>query len=543
MATKAEIAAAALAEHGSVRKAARALGIPPSTFQGWQASADAQGARVETDAPAAAPAPGGMLRAQGRTILPPPFIGCKTYILTCAQNDTELHEAAWQNLRALADYDGADIMVARFTYNTACRAANGQKTSRERGESAEVWDERLYAYFRDTSIQIAPGLVWCGELQILPTATDPIGGLESYTGRDSAIIPHVKFAIKSVAAPKGHAAKLIYTTGTITQRNYIAKKQGQKASFHHGYGALIVEVCADGAWFVRQLNADSEGTIYDLDRRVANGRVTIGHRPEAIVWGDIHTRQLQRDMRVLAWGAGGILDQLEPRRQVMHDVLDFRSQNHHDRNDPWKTYAKHVDRGTGVHDEIVELAHFLQYSSRGYCETAVVAANHDEALTRWLKEADWREDSENAELILEGNAAALRAIRQRDKRFLPVAWAVNRATGVDLHNTRWLERDESYIVCEDAQGGIELGMHGDRGPNGSRGSLRSFAKTGRKCIVGHGHSLEQHDGALQVPVMGALDQGYNIGPSSWSQGFAIVYANGKRSPVVIWKGRWHGRSV
>jgi hypothetical protein len=584
--SKRERATAALAEHGTVRAAARALGIPPSTFQGWQAShtsrafdkiaeglsevleivapkgrlrppereimpVTAQTHCVVCNAPsldalcAACDKPKGRLRPPEREIMPLPRKGqVKTYIVSSAQNNTALHSAAWQNLLALAAHENAEVLVASFTYKTNGRAAEGQKkTSREGGDDAEWWDARVIPYLRNASIRLAPGLVWCGEMQILPTAVRPLSGLESHTGRDSAIIPHVKFAIEPVAVPKGADPKFLYTTGTVTLRNYIEKKAGQKASFHHGYGGLIVEVCDDGVWFVRILNADSEGTIYDLDRKVENGVVTRGHRPEAIVWGDIHTRHLERALRKLAWGAGGILDQLQPQVQVMHDVLDFRSQNHHDRKDPWRVFEKHVAAALNVGDEIAELADFLDESLRDYCQTVVAAANHDEALIRWAKESDFREDPENAEFLLDLTAAAYRAMRLGNGSFYPVEWAVRRETAWCGDRMRFLRRDETFVVCEDAQGGIKLDMHGDIGPNGARGNVKQFARTGQKCIVAHAHSLALHDGALQVPLMGALRQGYNVGMSSWSHGFGMVYQNGKRSPVTIRGGRWHARSV
>lgn len=531
-------ASSALAIHGSVRKAAAFLGIPPGTFQHW--------AKVPA-APAAPTPPAGTLRAAARDVFALPQAGqCKTYILTSAQNNTPLHEAAWRSLNSLAAHDGAQILVARFTYATKSRASSGQKSgadksSREGGAPVEAWDDRLTPFLADRSIELAPGLVWCGELQILPTATDPTAGLESYTGRASSIVPHVKFSVKSIASPKMRGTKFIYTTGTITQRNYIQKKAGQKAGFHHGYGALIVEVCDDGAWFVRQLNADSEGVIYDLDRRVLGDKVTDGHRPEALVWGDIHTRQLASDMRNLGWGEGKLLDTLLPRRQVLHDVLDFRSQNHHDRKDPWHTYAKHVADALNVSDEINEAATFIADAARPWCETAVVASNHDEALIRWLKEADYREDPENAEFILEATAAAFRAIRLKQPEFYPVEWAFSRALDGLPDGVRFLRRDEEYIVCDDANGGLELSMHGDKGANGAPSNLKGFARSGRKCIVAHSHTAGLHEGAMQVGVMGSLDQGYNVGQSSWSHTNALVYPNGKRTLFTIWRGRWHGR--
>lgn len=487
----------------------------------------------------------GKLRVASREVKPPPKRGrVRTYLVTSAQNNTDLHSELWENILALAEHDGAEILVSRTTYAANSRASKGQKvnavtkTAKEGAAGdTEFWAPELGDYLCDRSVQLAPGLVWCGELNILPTASNPIAGLESYTGRDSSIIPHAKFAMQSVASPKSQGTKLIYTTGTVTQRHYIAKKAGQKAEFHHGYGCLIVEVCDDGVWFVRQINADSEGDFYDLDRKVSRGKVSHGHRPEALVWGDIHARQLSVDLSNIGWGTDGMLDTLRPRRQVMHDLLDFRSANHHDRDDPWKTFAKNVAGGTCVASEVAEASAFLAHAARPWCETVVVRSNHDEALVRWLKEADFREDPENALFHLTVNLAVYQDMSAGGKPLVdPIEYALREAGAPK--RTKFLKRDEQYVVCEDAGGGIELGMHGDVGVNGSRGSLQQFARTGRKCIIGHAHVAGITEGAYQVGVMGALDMGYNVGQSSWSHSSCLVYPNGKRAIITIWQGRW-----
>lgn len=487
-----------------------------------------------------------MTQARGRLQAPKapkfstkPVKGKRVFILTSAQNNTGLHLKAWRNMKALALHDGARILVGAFTYDQYSAGAAGakRKTSRERPKDyKEEWHPEIEPYLFDMRSELAPGLMWCGELQILPTAANPISGFESYTGRASCIIPAAKFAVECVPSPKQRGTKFIYTTGAITLRNYIAKKAGQKAEFHHGYGGLIVEVDEAGTWFVRQLNADSDGVIYDLDRRVKDGKVTMGHRPEAIVWGDIHVRQLAAETREIGWGEGGILDALKPRRQVMHDLLDFRSQNHHDRDDPWKVFAKHVAGGLSVEAEIAEAVRFLDGPARrSWCETVVVASNHDLALVRWLKEADFRLDPLNARFMLEANLAAYDAMEKGDSRFYAVEWAFRK---LGEASARFLRRDEEFVVCPESGGGIELGMHGDKGANGTKGSLRGFARTGRKSIVGDRHTPGQFEGAMQVGVMGALDQGYNEGLSSWSHTNALVYPNGKRTLFTIYKGKW-----
>ena len=464
------------------------------------------------------------------------------FLVTSAQNNTKVHDQLWENIIAYAKHLDARLFVSSFTYNKSTNPVGGQKakrkTSKESDNEPEWWDKRVLPFLCDTRVELAPGLVWCGELQILPTAVNPLSGMESYTGRSSTIIPHPKFSVMSVASPKHKGTKFMWTTGTVTLRNYIQKKAGQKAAFHHGYGALIVEVDHEGNWYVRQLNASSDGTFYDWDLRVKDGKVTSGHRPEAIVWGDIHERQLEDKMRKLCWGEGGILDRLQPKRQVFHDVLDFRAQNHHDRDDPWKVYEKFKKDKQDVETEIFEAAQFLTYADRDWCQSVVVYSNHDMALERWLKYSDFRYDPENARFFLTANLAAYDAVAEKYKDFYVVEWAFKRFSFPAPPSTRFLRRDESYIVCPDAHGGIELGMHGDVGVNGNRAAgIKTFAKTGRKCIVGHGHGAEQYEGAMRVGVVGKLDQGYNEGMSNWSHTNAIVYPNGKRTLFTIWNGK------
>ena len=472
----------------------------------------------------------------------PPHGKVKRYILTSAQNNTNVHKQLWENLIEFAKHMDAEVLVASYTYNKSTNPIGGKKpkrkTSKESDNEPEWWDMDVIPFFNDENVEIAPGLVWCGELQILPTAVHPLSGMESYTGRSSTIIPHPKFAVTSVASPKHKGTKFMWTTGTVTLSNYIQKKAGQKAEFHHGLGALLVEVDGKGNWYVRQLCASSDGTFYDWDLRIKNGMVTGCHRPEAIVWGDLHEQSLEDEMRHLAWGPTGILDQLYPKRQVFHDVLDFRHQNHHDRDDPWKVFEKFNLAKQNVEEEILMAAAFLKnVAHRDWCESVVVCSNHDMALERWLKYSDFHYDPQNARFFLTANLAAYDAMAESDETFYVVEWAFNNVIK-ELGPVKFLRRDESYIVCPDAHGGIELGMHGDVGANGARAAgIKTFAKTGRKCIVGHGHGAEQHEGAMRVGVMGALDQGYNKGMSHWSHTNAIVYPNGKRTLFTIWNNK------
>src|SRR6266478_5914623 len=211
----------------------------------------------------------------------------KRYILTSAQNNTYVHKELLANLEALAKHHSAEIIVGTYTYNQNNYGKLSVKRGKDKQAEKQLWyDPAIQNYIKDYRIQLAPGLVWAGEYNALPTNVNPLAGLESYTGRQSAIFPHAKLAMRSIATMQGEGVKLNYTTGTVTQRNYIQKREGVIAEFHHIYGALLVEVNSEGHWWVRQLNQDEgTGTLQDLRVLVQNGKIVSTEAPvEAVVW-------------------------------------------------------------------------------------------------------------------------------------------------------------------------------------------------------------------------------------------------------------------
>lgn len=526
---------ALIQQHGSAQKAAKALGLARQTMD--------HRVKLARKAGLFDPEPfvGGRIHPPARTECPLPAKGrVKRTIFTCAQNNTRLHEPTWRNLQALAKHYKADIKVSTFTYDTGAYGVRTVKRGQSREKDAGVWyAPEIVPHILDESVVVAPGLIWCGEMNILPTAVRPLSGLESYTGLASGIFPHPKFAMESIATGKYESTKFNYTTGTVTQRNYIAKKAGQKAEFHHGYGGLLVEVNDKGQWWVRQLNADSDGTIYDLMLLADGGIVEEHDAVEAITWGDIHVGTIAPKTQTALWGKNGMLDQLMPAYQFMHDVLDFRSRNHHDMKNPHKMFEKFVTGQDDVVEEINAVVKFITRDSyRDWCETVIVDSNHDNALTRWLREADYRQDPKNALFFLRAQTQVYSSIRAGEKKFHLVEWAVRGLNDPLAGNLTFLQPDESFVICKDAHGGVECGMHGDHGPNGSRGALPVFARMGRKSNTGHSHSAGIYDGAYRAGVTGSLDQGYNVGPSSWSHSHIVTYPNGKRAIVTMKENAW-----
>jgi len=519
---------------GNVSAIARALKINRSTVYHYLRKLDLMDRQLA----------GGKVREDKVEVRDLPKKGTTRYIVTCAQNNTKLHKPVWENLLAIADhYDipNENILVSSFTYNqNAYGELSVKRGTDKRGKQSLWYDPEIEAYLdqSDLNIELAPGLVWCGRMNTLPTATNPLSGFETYTGRKSGILPHVKLAMQSVFSHKAEATKFNYTTGTVTKMNYIQKRAGIRAERLHNYGALIVEVTAEGHWFVRQLTADGRNRIYDLGILAEGGTVSTKHPLEAITWGDIHSQQIDPEVRELGWGKGGMLDSLRPKHQFIHDLIDFRPRNHHDRKNPHRQFQRYVEGMDGVEDELRATAELLHEMRRDWCKTIVVDSNHDNALERWLRETDYRTDARNALFFLRTQLAKYEAIADGDTEFHTIEHSL-RSLGCP-EDVRFLREDESFITCRNSAGGIENGMHGHLGPSGMRGSPQVFKRMGRRQNTCHTHSAGIYDEVYVGGTSSLLDLGWNVGPSSWSHTHILTYANGIRSLATMWMGAWRG---
>ncbi len=459
-------------------------------------------------------------------------LGGRKFVFTSAQNNTFVHEAFWENLLSYCQHNDAQLVVGKFRYNKS----GFQNSTKDKDD---LWfDDRIAPYVVDESMTLEEslnGMVWCGELDILPTAANPMGSLDSYTRTASSIIPHAKVQLKSVPVLKGQPGKMLYTTGACTQRNYIQRKAGQKAEFHHVFGALLVEIDDEGTDFARQLVADTNGDFYDLNTYYTGGQVVEGQRVEAINWGDIHAEMLDADVAHNAWEADdSMLDVLEPQHQFIHDLTDFKARNHHNLKNPHFLAERYHTETGSVEDGMKDSALALIELERTWCKTVVVESNHDQAFRRWLAEADIRTDPENAEYFHKFNGKLFEEIRKGNPRFHIFEHAVRKH--FDLEYTEFLDEDDSYVIC--GQNGIECGMHGHRGPNGARGNPNSLRNLGRKCNVGHTHSAAIIDGIYVAGISCKMDMDYNRGPSSWSHSHIVTYPNGKRTIITMKNGKW-----
>lgn len=466
----------------------------------------------------------------------------RAFILTSAQNNTEIHKPFFDALKTYAEYLDAQLLVSRFVYNK-----NGFQNGVNDSGKQDIWYSPAIAdYIQPENVFLGEekSVVFLGALNILPTAKNPLNGVEDIIGNHHAIVPAAKYQMANIAALKGELVREMSSTGTITQRNYIQKFSGQKAEALHCYGAILVEIDEAGTPFIRHLQClNEDGSFYDLDTYITSEQVfKAENHVSALQFGDLHAEKIDHVVADCSWRQGlhgypSMIDLLKPRFTICHDSHDFTSRNHHNRRD-YDFLAERYYRGQeSVEQDLIDTANVFRDIMRPFSEIIVVESNHDLALANWLKAWDVNIglDPANAILYHEMNLDKYRHIAKFKSGAGWNALEVGLKKIAKLENAdqiKFLVVDESFKVA-----GVEMGCHGHVGANGSRGNPKQFAKLGR-LNTGHTHTASVNGLCYTAGVAGSLDMGYNIGASSWTQTHLITFSNGQRQLVRITNGKY-----
>jgi hypothetical protein len=464
----------------------------------------------------------------------------KIFVVTSAQNATPLHAAFWASLLQYCEFRDAELMVIPIRYKNA--------TSRwtESQANAEWWLEHpalsqteagrpLQKYLWNVRKELNKNISVLGDIKVQPTAVSPLTGFEGITHGESGIFGHTKLQLKVIATPQGKYPKILTTTGACTVKNYTDTRAGKLGEFHHTLGAAVVEV--DGPRFhLRQINASKDGTFYDLDYFYDGARKkpthNIGGVP-GLVMGDTHVEGI--DPAVERATFGDIVPFFEPKRLFWHDLEDGGSVSHWAQGNPFVTSARHFSKAGSAEEEFYSALNFVVDRTPNYATSYIVASNHNDWLHRWILERDWKTLSpkdrgfylkvasklfEQSKLLTGDGAEKLNAFIMLAKEYC-------------INNVQVLDYEQSCLVE-----GVECGMHGHYGPNGSRGSAKSMRRIGVKSIIGHSHTPAIEEGCYQVGTSTHLSRGYTHGPSSWLNTHAVIYPNGKRTLINIIDGKW-----
>ncbi len=456
----------------------------------------------------------------------------KRFIITSAVNNCLLDTSVWASIEQYAKHNDAEIIVipVRYKNPTGWTALEENQNAMDNA----WWPEEIEPYACDELIKIHPDLWVMSHVRIQATATTPLSGLDALSRDASAIFGHANLQMKMVATPQSKLPKILYTTGSCSQPFYSDTKSGIKGEFHHGMGALVVEL--NGSKFhMRAVVADDTGSFYDLDKYYTPTKVEKSKGALALITGDEHAIFADKRCRAATYeGEDSITAVLKPKELIRHDIFDGYSISHHNRKDPVIQYSKHKEGHNSLEWELNATKDYIESTTPKGTKNVIVASNHNDFLMRWMKSCavPW-EEPWNAELWHSLWGSVLRSVAFQERGVIhdnPFAlWMGERLSG----SYEFLPTDSAYSIKD-----VVVGMHGHHGINGSRGSVNQFAKLGVKTVIGHVHTPAIKHGSYAVGTSTSLKLDYTHGPSTWAHCHCAIYPNGKRQLIFIVNGKW-----
>lgn len=335
----------------------------------------------------------------------------------------------------------------------------------------------------------------------------------------SIILPSTKLRLQYVAIPGKTLPRAIMSPGCINLPKYVdpnktfPTKTNFIANNDHSISALVVEIENEEYFHFRQLIPDSTGAFADLGL-LFTPEQKIKKIEGVAVLGDWHVTKTDlflRDHTIQ------LLDKLNIKLWVMHDVFDGDSISHHDIGNEGLLARKALEGRLSLERELQAYANELFTLAKNR-QLVIVKSNHDEHLERYLSEARYIKHPYNHKLCLELSLDLLSGKN-------PLEEFTKRVHG-ELKQITWLKRDESYKYQ-----GIELGAHGDRGANGAKATIRQMENSYGSVVFGHTHTPQILRSAWAVGTSTDVKPDYGTGPSSWVQTHCLIYENGSRQLI------------
>lgn len=450
----------------------------------------------------------------------------KTFVITSATNNTRPEAGFLAALERYCAAHDAALLVVPIRYINPTTKLDPQDDG---GEVA--WDQELEPYLIENELVLSDDVVIHAGMRIQATARNPLASLAGFAKGRSAVFGSSQLAMQTVATPHSRLPKILYTTGSVTRKNYSKTKAGQLAQHHHVHSAIVVELRGK-RFFMREITWDGECFI-DLGEGWSEDGAVPACQTLAVATGDEHVWFGDPKVRRATYGPGGIVETLRPDYIVRHDVIDSYSISHHHLKNSITMVVKTLAGMNDLRAELDDACEHLNDTTPSGVTNIIVSSNHHEHITQWLRAGERGVDATNAELYHWLKWQILKAARMTERGVVhPDPFALYAADKLTC-DTRFLGPDDSFRLA-----GVELGMHGHLGPNGSRGSLRSLSVIGSRFIIGHTHSPGIYEGGYCVGTSSRLRLEYNAGPSSWLQSHCALYENGKRQLIHLIDGEW-----
>jgi len=462
----------------------------------------------------------------------------KRFVITTAVTGCKVHEGFYASVKEFCRENDAALLIM---------VTSDPAHNRDRGEPGVSKQERYgtiaaklageHIVLRDTALNDNLKL---STLKTSAKMINPLTGVKRLVQKNgNLIVASPKQIQQCVPVSNFRLPHVGMSTGAITVSNYstdnyMSERLAYIAEHDHTIGAIIVEIEDSELFHYRQIQADVDGSFYDiaglqLKKYTPKGVKKVDLKKEnagALVMGDWHSGETD-PIVAQAWKDLCLI--VSPDYLLVHDGFNGLSINHHEEHDFIKKAQRALSGQLSLEAELKQFAADIDMLSQ-FAKKAVVIvkSNHDDFLHRYLKEGKYVVDPQNHLFSLD---LAKAAIQGEDA----LQFAIEKAVGLDdKTNVRWLKRNEDFKIAR-----IQLGAHGDKGSNGSRGTLAQMEEAFGYSVTGHSHVPSILRGAWSVGTSSFLQLDYNSdSPSSWMNTSCIVYPNGQRQLINCIFGKW-----
>jgi hypothetical protein len=447
--------------------------------------------------------------------------GFRRFVITTAVNGQEAHQGFLKSIQSYCKKNKAMLLIMP-SHDPAHNLDNSIEWHFDEAiaSSGLVFSE-LYL---NSNIHLS-------SIRITAKQINPHTGLARFVqGEGSAIFGSPKQNLDYIPVSNVKFPHALMSTGAVTVPNYSTSRGNSLrsafiAQYDHVIGAIIVEIQDDKIYHFRQVQSDAEGAFADLGKLYSPDG-SIKPMAPALIMGDYHAGQ-HDPMAVKAWSE--LSDYVKSSEVLFHDLFNGLSVDHHSQH-KIVTLARRSKEGRLLLSRELEITgQELDYwaSKKHIKKLTIVKSNHDEFLDRWAQEARFSRDAFNFEA---GCHIAAAMVNGQDAL----------EVGLKLYGKikKWdklnfLFRDQDYKIAD-----IECGAHGDKGPNGSRGTKANLENSYGRCVIGHSHTPGILRGVWQVGTTSLFNLDYNVGPSSWMHTSCLVYPNGQRQLINSIQGHW-----
>lgn len=438
---------------------------------------------------------------------------CKRFVVTSAVEGSPVHKGFRKSIEVYCKQNNAELLVMPS------------------GKSLENMDPELageHWVLQDTYLN---SNLWLCSMKIPPKSAQPTDKLKRIGQRDGSLIAaSPKQFLQFVAVGNERLAHAVMSTGAITLPNYSSRTgvscTDYIANHDHVMGAIIVEIVDDVSYHFRQIQADEDGSFYSLGKKYSpNGCKK--EAPGAMLWGDLHSGEVDPDAKRANFE---LMAETGVDTLYIGDAFSGISINHHEEHNKVKRAILATQNKMNLGDEIKELCEEInEISSRpGIKQIIIVDSNHHDFLSKhYLAEGKYVDEPQNYFLAHE-------LVGAMGKGWNPLQYACEKIYNLKHPNkVKWLKLDEDSQI-----GGVQMGAHGHKGANGSKGSKRTLEEAYGAAMHGHTHSPYIFRGIFCVGTTSILRPDFVSGPSGWVHCSGNVYRNGSRELINSFKGEW-----